>query len=176
MSHPMLFPALFPAAFPSLYHGTCSRLRLCCQPLDCEAVLERGCIVGGTHLFCSQNVLFLYCKILPDFRATASFQIQHFPCKYSRAVKVSIGIAFRAQGDATLSPWPCSGTRLPPCSQGTNRTAGCMGLRAGGHGRWVMARVSEWFLGHHVAREWGSGRDACGIRPGVLVCCWVCFV
>ena len=82
MSHLMLFPALFPAAFSSLYHGTCSCLGLCCQPLDCEAVLE-GVAGWGNPPFllpkCYFKVSFLYCKILPDFRATVSLQTLHFP-------------------------------------------------------------------------------------------------
>ena len=47
-------------------------------------------------------------------------------------MKLSIGIAFRAQGDTASGLWPHSGTRLPPCSQGMAPAAGRMGLGVGG--------------------------------------------
>lgn len=70
MSHLMLFPALFPAAIPSLYHGTCSPLGLCCQPLDCKAVLE-GVRVCRKPTFFVPKVLFQ--GIVPLLRNIARF-------------------------------------------------------------------------------------------------------
>jgi len=62
-----LLPALFPAAF----HGSCSRLGLCCWPLDREAVLEGGVWGGGNAPFFVPKVLFR--GIVPSLQNIARF-------------------------------------------------------------------------------------------------------